>query len=63
VAWQIRDGADETMAVYDPPTAADRGVVFICAHGAGGHMDDRAVVAAARAVCAQGVGVVRFNFF
>ena len=36
--------------------------VFVCAHGAGGSMSDRATLAAANALRAHGFGVVRFNF-
>jgi uncharacterized protein len=36
--------------------------VFVCAHGAGGHKDDRGMVALAGALGAAGVDVVRFNF-
>lgn len=61
--WQLQSGADETSAVWDPPTTADRGVVFVCAHGAGGHMDDRAILAVTQVLRDRGIGVVRFNFF
>jgi predicted alpha/beta-hydrolase family hydrolase len=37
-------------------------VVFVCAHGAGGHKDDRGMTRAAQALEAAGFGVVRFNF-
>lgn len=36
--------------------------VFVCAHGAGGHMDDRGMVALAETLGARGFEVVRFNF-
>jgi uncharacterized protein len=36
--------------------------VFVCAHGAGGHKDDRGMLAVAKALEATGVEVVRFNF-
>jgi uncharacterized protein len=36
--------------------------VFVCAHGAGGHMDDRGMLRAAQALSAAGFKVVRFNF-
>ncbi|HZO03515.1 MAG TPA: alpha/beta fold hydrolase [Burkholderiales bacterium] len=36
--------------------------VFVCAHGAGGHMNDRGMVAAAEALGVAGFNVVRFNF-
>lgn len=36
--------------------------VFVCAHGAGGHKDDRGMLAVARELEARGVDVVRLNF-
>jgi uncharacterized protein len=36
--------------------------VFVCAHGAGGHMDDRGTTAVAQALGGAGFDVVRFNF-
>lgn len=36
--------------------------VFVCAHGAGGALGDRSLLAASRAVQAAGASVVRFNF-
>lgn len=58
--WQIAVGSDETTAAFDP---ADPGTtVFVCAHGAGGHMDDRSILAVTRAIRAYGIATVRFNF-
>lgn len=36
--------------------------LFICAHGAGGHMDDRGMLRSAAALEQAGLEVVRFNF-
>lgn len=55
-------GANETTAVIERPTAADTGAVFICAHGAGGSMDDRGMTALAAELRARGITVVGFNF-
>lgn len=61
--WRVAVGAEETSAVYEPSTApTDRKVVFVCAHGAGGSMNDRGVLATANAMRARGIGVVRYNF-
>jgi uncharacterized protein len=38
------------------------GNVFVCAHGAGGHKDDRGMRAVASALGGAGFEVVRFNF-
>jgi predicted alpha/beta-hydrolase family hydrolase len=51
-----------TSAAYDPPDSIDRGIVFVCAHGAGGNMNDRGLLNTAAAIRKHGVGVVRFNF-
>jgi predicted alpha/beta-hydrolase family hydrolase len=61
-AWTIESGEDTTAAVWDPPVGRD-GPVFVFAHGAGGHMDDRGVLSLAEALWARGIGTVRFNFF
>ena len=36
--------------------------VFVCAHGAGGHRDDRGMLALAKTLGRSGFDVVRFNF-
>lgn len=59
-AWTVGVGDEATSAEYD--AAADERALFVCAHGAGGNMHDRATAAAARAMREIGLGVVRFNF-
>ena len=59
--WRIEVGDAVTSAMYEPPTGEGRGA-FVCAHGAGGNMNDRAMAATARAMRDIGLGVVRFNF-
>ncbi len=62
--WHIQVGDDVTHAQLDEaphvPRADD---VFVCAHGAGGNMDDRAMLALGGALRDRGLSVVRFNFF
>lgn len=53
---------EQTSAVFEPADTADHGVVFVCAHGAGGNMDDRAMQQTAKALRSRGFGLVRFNF-
>jgi uncharacterized protein len=63
IEWEVAVGASETTAVYEP--GADNRAslpLFVCAHGAGGHMADRSMVATANAFRDHGIGVVRFNF-
>lgn len=55
-------GSDDTVAAYDPPTGPAQGPVVICAHGAGGNMEDSAVRAVSSTLTRRGLGVVRFNF-
>ncbi len=60
--WRVAIGDDHTRAVYEPATTGEQIAVFVMAHGAGGNMSDRAMLAAANALRARGFGVVRFNF-
>ncbi|HET9425837.1 MAG TPA: alpha/beta family hydrolase [Gemmatimonadaceae bacterium] len=61
--WAIAVGAESVSAVYEGPTSAgDRRIVFACAHGAGGNMMDRGMLATANALRKHGIGVTRFNF-
>jgi predicted alpha/beta-hydrolase family hydrolase len=66
--WRVKVGGEETSAVYEPPTDYDgaennkRGVCFVCAHGAGGNMNDRGILQTANMLRSRGLGVVRFNF-
>lgn len=70
VSWQIGSGGAQTTVAWDPPAINGRSVgsnddvpVFVCAHGAGGHMGDRAVLAITAALQQRGIGTVRFNFY
>jgi predicted alpha/beta-hydrolase family hydrolase len=60
--WRVTVGDATTSAAYEPATSGDAGALFICAHGAGGSMSDRATLAAANELRRRGLGVVRFNF-
>lgn len=61
--WRVAVGNEETSAVFEPALdAGNGGLVFVCAHGAGGNMNDRSVLATANALRNRGFGVVRFNF-
>lgn len=60
--WSIEVGAERTDAAWDPPAGVDTGAIFICAHGAGGQMSDRAMLGVSEVMRQQGIGVVRFNF-
>jgi predicted alpha/beta-hydrolase family hydrolase len=58
--WKVPVGSETVTAEYD--SANDEKGIFILAHGAGGNMTDRGVLAAAKAMRSAGLGVVRFNF-
>jgi predicted alpha/beta-hydrolase family hydrolase len=60
VEWTIPVGEHTTTAVYE---AGDAQLpLFVCAHGAGGNMSHRGMLATANAFRAHGIGIVRFNF-
>ena len=61
VTWQVQVGDAATTAVYEPAQAGPR-VVYVCAHGAGGSMADRGMLAVCDALRARGISTVRFNF-
>lgn len=63
--WKVPVGDDTTSAVFEPATGATdttAAPLFIFAHGAGGNMSDRGMLALSRVLRARGVSVVRFNF-
>ena len=62
VTWTVPVGAAQTTALFEPGQGPGRRVVYVFAHGAGGHMGDRAMEAAAGALHARGISTVRFNF-
>ena len=59
--WRVAVGGEETSAVFEPAETAE-GAVFVCAHGAGGNMDDRGILQLAKVLRSWGIAVVRFNF-
>ncbi|MFL5539393.1 MAG: alpha/beta family hydrolase [Longimicrobiaceae bacterium] len=62
--WRVQVGERETTAVHDAAASADgRRVVFVCAHGAGGHRGDGAMLKLRDALVARGIELVRYNFF
>jgi predicted alpha/beta-hydrolase family hydrolase len=60
--WTLPVGTEATTAIWEPATTEPSSVVFVCAHGAGGHMADSSVLAITHALRARGVSTVRFNF-
>ena len=60
--WRIPVGPEATTAIFVPAEGVRRTGTFICAHGAGGHLGDRAMLKAAQAMQGAGLSVVRFNF-
>ena len=63
IEWQVTVGEHQTTAVYEPGAGESAELpLFVCAHGAGGSMSDRGMLATANAFLTHGVGMVRFNF-
>jgi predicted alpha/beta-hydrolase family hydrolase len=60
--WRVNVGAEETSAIFEPAESGAEAPLFVCAHGAGGNMNDRSIVALAKALRARGLSIVRFNF-
>ena len=60
--WRVRVGEEETSAIFEPALASAGGGLFIFAHGAGGHMADRGMLAVSERLRGLGLHVVRFNF-
>ena len=62
VEWRVRVGDEETSALFEPAMSATPSALFVCAHGAGGNMSDRGMLAVAALLRGIGLDVVRFNF-
>lgn len=60
--WRVKVRDEETTAVFEPASTGSRGRLFVCAHGAGGHMGDRGMLALSQLFRTRGTDVVRFNF-
>ena len=60
--WRIDVGEDLTTAAFDPAENSADSPVFVCAHGAGGNMNDRSMLALSKVLLSRGLSVVRFNF-
>ncbi|HTE18501.1 MAG TPA: alpha/beta fold hydrolase [Armatimonadota bacterium] len=59
--WSVEVGAESTTAVFEPAEGPE-GSVLVLAHGAGGHMEHRTMVALAAELRGRGLHTVRFNF-
>jgi predicted alpha/beta-hydrolase family hydrolase len=60
--WRVPVGAEETSAVFEPAESGPGAPLFVCAHGAGGNMNDRSITALTKVLRARGLSTVRFNF-
>jgi predicted alpha/beta-hydrolase family hydrolase len=60
--WPIQVGDAQTLAIFEPAQQPDADTTFVFAHGAGGHKDDRGMLALAEQLRGRGMHVVRFNF-
>jgi len=62
IEWRVLVADDVTSAVFVPAGPTPNDVVFVCAHGAGGSMNDRGMIKLAEELHSRGLSVVRFNF-
>ena len=60
--WRVTVGNEATTAAYEPAAANAGAALFVCAHGAGGHMNDAGMLKLAGELRGRGMDVVRFNF-
>jgi predicted alpha/beta-hydrolase family hydrolase len=61
--WHVAADGDRTTAVWEAAISSPRRGAFVCAHGAGGHMSDGAMLRVSATLRGRGLDVVRFNFF
>ena len=61
-SWTVRVGDQAVSAAFDAATTGKATATFLCAHGAGGNMNDRGVLAISAEMRRRGLDVVRFNF-
>jgi predicted alpha/beta-hydrolase family hydrolase len=62
-SWRVEVGAAATTsAIFEPALTTRTGALFVCAHGAGGHLADRGMLAVTEHLRRRGFHVVRFNF-
>src|SRR2546425_672156 len=59
--WRVAVDEEETTAIFEPG-ARDAQAVFVCAHGAGGHREDRGMVRLAAVLRPRGVDLVPVHF-
>src|SRR2546425_5304072 len=60
--WRVAVDEEETTAIFEPAAPRNGQAVFVCAHGAGGHREDRGMVRLAAVLRPRGFDLVRFNF-
>src|SRR5438034_11799617 len=59
--WRVAVDDEETTAIFEPGVG-DAQAVFVCAHGAGGHREDRGMGRLAAVLRPRGFDLVRLNF-
>lgn len=60
--WRVPVGDAATTAIWERATTTSSMGAFVCAHGAGGSMSDRGMLAVSATLRAHGLDVLRFNF-
>jgi predicted alpha/beta-hydrolase family hydrolase len=61
LSWKVPVGDETTSAVYRGG-GGNNGIVFVAAHGAGGRLNDKSMLALAKEMESRKVDMVRFNF-
>jgi predicted alpha/beta-hydrolase family hydrolase len=61
-SWTVPVSGDSVSAIHERSISGETRATFVCAHGAGGNMNDRGVQAVAKELRSRGMDVVRFNF-
>ena len=60
--WRISVGAEIVSATLEPASSGASAPLLVLAHGAGGHMADRGMLALSATLAALDLNIVRFNF-
>jgi predicted alpha/beta-hydrolase family hydrolase len=60
--WLVPVGSATTSAVLEAGDGGAADTLFVLAHGAGGHMSDRGMLAVSENLRTAGAGILRFNF-
>jgi predicted alpha/beta-hydrolase family hydrolase len=60
--WRVDVDGEQTTALFQAAPGGHGTALYVCAHGAGGHMTDRGMNRVADVLRSRGIDIVRFNF-